>query len=192
MGIELSDDDLDAIRTHALDRMQDSVQVYELMRDELQKKLPTVTDEAISAVKERIKDGTHKDDKQETTAATFFCAMYQLAIDKTGDCLVLLRVGNGDGDVMRKLMWATSTAFEMLTRLAITLNGGVFAERITEKILQQRRTQDDKLQDIQQAYDELFAQTGKAPSRRAVAERSGYNRETVNLRWGLLNKNQPN
>lgn len=47
---------------------------------------------------------------------------------------------------------------------------------------------DLKLQYIQQAFDALRAKTGKAPSQRAVADRSGYSRETVRDRWPRLKR----
>ena len=51
---------------------------------------------------------------------------------------------------------------------------------------------DQKLADMQQAYDKLRAKTGKAPSQRAVAAASGYRPETVSKRWPLLIKNRSN
>lgn len=53
-----------------------------------------------------------------------------------------------------------------------------------------RRAQpgDRVMADIQQAYDEVRRQTGKAPSQRAVARRTGYARETVTKRWPKVRK----
>jgi hypothetical protein len=45
---------------------------------------------------------------------------------------------------------------------------------------------DPKLIDIEQAYDEIHANTGKAPSRGQVARRTGYNWRTVDARWPKL------
>lgn len=52
---------------------------------------------------------------------------------------------------------------------------------------------DAALMDIRQAYDTLRAKYGKAPSQRAVAVLSGYDRETVRKRWNLVktHQNQP-
>jgi hypothetical protein len=56
--------------------------------------------------------------------------------------------------------------------------------------------QDPQLLDMRQAYDQLRAETGKEPSRRKVAERANYDRDTVNKRWNEVvsdgpDRNQP-
>jgi hypothetical protein len=45
---------------------------------------------------------------------------------------------------------------------------------------------------MQQAYEELLAASGKPPSQRAVAKKSGYSRDAVTLRWSAISKNRPN
>ena len=47
---------------------------------------------------------------------------------------------------------------------------------------------DAKLKDIQEAYERLRTKTGKAPSQRAVADHSGYTRDTVRSRWSQLKR----
>ena len=51
-----------------------------------------------------------------------------------------------------------------------------------------REDHDPKLVYVQQAYNEIHGETGKAPSQRAVALRSGYARETVRSMWSRLKK----
>lgn len=47
---------------------------------------------------------------------------------------------------------------------------------------------DGKLRDIQEAYERVRTKTGKAPSQRAVADHSGYPRDTVRSRWSQLKR----
>ena len=69
-------------------------------------------------------------------------------------------------------------------------------ERLAEALEQQSASnaagcdqkQDVKLNDIQEAYDTLHAETGTPPTQRAVTRRVGYNRGTVRERWHLITK----
>ncbi len=53
------------------------------------------------------------------------------------------------------------------------------------------RGNDSILNNIEVAYHALEAATGKTPSQRSVAARSGYDRETVRRRWSLIQKGRP-
>jgi hypothetical protein len=136
--ITLSDDALREIREHAVAQLEESLRAYRWLLDELRKTIPSVTDDAIAAVKEHIQARTHQDNGHETTRAAWCCAMFQLALDRGKECITRLKVGSADGEVLRNLMWVTSTAFEMLTRLAVTINGGPFAQRMADEMNKQR------------------------------------------------------
>jgi hypothetical protein len=192
MSIELTDDMLAEIRERARERLEASLVEYRRLFQAVQAKLPSVTDEAVAALKERFAQGTHHDDGQPATHAALFCALYQLAVDRGRECLTLLKTGHADGEILRNLMWVTSSAFESLAGLAVVLNGGPLAQSFVDDTIQRLREHDYKLDDIQQSFDKLLAETGRAPSQRAVAEYSGYNRETVAKRWPHLKKNRPN
>lgn len=133
MGIELTDDELREIREHALARMQASFVEYLRLLDAVREKLPTVTDEAIAAAKQRFVAGMHQDDGQPATHAALFCALYQLTVDTSKDCILSLKAGRADSDVLRNLMWVTSSAWESLAALAVILNGGPLAQSFVDQ-----------------------------------------------------------
>jgi hypothetical protein len=60
-----------------------------------------------------------------------------------------------------------------------------------ERLAKSRRSSDFKLATMQAAYDELYAETGKPPSERQIAERTGFHRDTIKRRRSQL-KNRPN
>jgi hypothetical protein len=50
---------------------------------------------------------------------------------------------------------------------------------------------DQTLANIQQTYNRLLTETGKPPSQRAVAKKSGHSRDAVSVRWPAVVKNRP-
>lgn len=71
-------------------------------------------------------------------------------------------------------------------------NGGAPKTHVAEEAAADRDapswSPDPPLVIIQQAYDAVLSETGKAPSQRVVAEKSGYARVTVRSRWSLLKR----
>ena len=187
MRLELTDDDLNAIGARAAERLEASFVEYLMLRNAVQQKLPAVTDVTIAETIGALKGGSLRDDGQATSHAALCCAWYQLAADRCKEAITLLKEKRADATIVRNLLWCTSATFEALGGLAVVLNGGVLAQDYIERL---RRPPDFALNIIQATFDELRARTGKAPSQRAVADRSGYARETVRARWPNL-RNQP-
>jgi hypothetical protein len=186
LRVKLTEDDLAAIRTRAAERLDASFVEYLLLRDAVREKLPTVTDAQVSATIAALKDGSLRDDGQASSHAALCCAYYLLAAARCKEAIALLAEQRADGTVIRNLLGCTSVTFEALGGLAVVLNGGVLAQNYIDRL----RRPDRALDDMQTAFDALRAETGKAPSQRSVAKKSGYSREAVASRWAQL-RNQP-
>ena len=180
MGIELTDDDLRTICADAIGRMHDAGVLYEKLLIEVRRRVPDLSAETIATVKKAIETRTWQDDGRRVTQTAFCCALYQLMAHRCAECLALLAGGRADAEVMRNLCATLPGMFGMLGGMAAFLNG-------------EPQTADAALADMQAAYHALQRETGKAPSERAVADRSGYDRGTVRKRWlQLLNPTKTN
>ncbi|MDA8349704.1 MAG: hypothetical protein M0038_13035 [Pseudomonadota bacterium] len=174
MSIELTDDDVRAIGADAASRLCDAARLYQTLLVEVRRRVPTLSDQLIDSTANAIATKSWNDDGSSRLNQTAFgCAMFQIAANRCGECLEHIGRNRADGEVVRNLFSATSLMFGMLGALAAFLNG-------------EPPAQDSALADMQVAYAELFRQNGKTPSQRAVADRSGYDRQTVRRRWENL------
>jgi hypothetical protein len=136
--MELSDEDLSAICTDALEIMQGSRIEYRRLLDALREKFPAVTYEAVATAKENLMRGSYHDDGQAATHAAFCCALYQVNVDTTTARVELLRGGHADGALFRELLLGTSAAFGALGALAVVLNGGPLAQGFIDQGIRQQ------------------------------------------------------
>lgn len=67
MSLELSDEDVRAIRDRTLERMAGSLTEYARIRGAIAEKWPEVTNDAIEAAQVRLRSGTARDDGQAAT-----------------------------------------------------------------------------------------------------------------------------
>jgi hypothetical protein len=138
MGIELSDEELSAICTDALELTQGSRIEYRRLLDALREKFPAVTYEAVATAQENLMRGSYHDDGQAATHAAFCCAWYQVNVDTTTARAELLRGGHADGAVFRELLLGTSAALGALCALAVVLNGGPLAQGFIDQGIRQQ------------------------------------------------------
>lgn len=192
--IELNNLALLRLKTLLAESLRASVVEYERLMSALREKNPAVTDERIGeTVQEWIRTGISPA-RTHAELGILAGAYYQMARAAAERCLHILATGQPTEQSIVDAHADDAALWRAIAMLAVALHGGPLAESYFEDALETRRQTDRKLQDIQTAYDDLLDKSanagsgGRAPSQRAVAERSGYPRETVRARWAFLRK----
>jgi hypothetical protein len=186
------------LKTLLAESLRASGAEYERLMRALREKNPAVTDERID---ETVRQWARTGIKAAHTHAemgVFAGAYYRAARSAAEGCLRELTAGKPTAQSVIDAHVDDAALWRAVAMVAVALHGGPVAESYFEDTLEGRRQTDRKLQDIQAAYNDLLEQSakdgsgerGRAPSQRAVAERSGYPRETVRARWAFLRKHE--
>lgn len=194
--IELNRLNILRLKTLLAESLRASSAEYERLMGALKEKNPAVTDGRIGATaKHWIQTGI-KPARTHAEMGVLAGAYFQVARMAAERCVHILTVGQPTAQSIIDAHADVAALWRAIAMLAVALHGGPVAESYFDDALEGRRQADRKLQDIQTAYDALLDQSAKdgsgakAPSQRAVAERSGYPRETVRARWAFLRKRE--
>ena len=196
MTIELRSLALLKLQTLLAESLRASGVEYARLMRALQEKHPSVTDERIRETAQRWIQSGIRPDRKHAEMGVLAGAYYQVARSAAEICLRTFTAGRPTEQTVIDAHTDDAALWRAVAMTAVALNGGPVVQSYFDDALEQRRQGDRKLQDIQAAYDDLVAKSekdgdgSKAPSQRAVADRSGYPRDTVRSRWAFLKRRQ--